>query len=535
MYELAKGTLLVGKNKYVVEEVLGQGSFGFTYVVSAMIMTQNIPVKTRFAVKEFFLRSHCMRDPDDHCTMTYAAVAEPEVQRFQRDFRTEAQRLVKICETNRKLGSEAAFTNHHIVPVNECFDANGTSYFVMEYLSGGSLRNRVERDGAMSEENALSYIRPIADAVAFLHEHRVLHMDIKPDNIVMRSVEGMPDVPMLIDFGISLHFDDKGLRTTLSSTSGLTPGYSPLEQSQPLKAFDPRADVYALGATLFFLLTGNDPASAAEVNETYLRSTLPADVSERTRAAIIHAMQPLRAHRTPTANDFLHELEDTATDTAATNSKQAQDAPAAKKPKPAQHEPVQGTRIVGEPATRKPLKINVKLIAAIVVGVCLVAAAAIFIPRWVNSRPAADIEQKDSIAAPGDTTTSVAPVTIPGQQPATTDNTLPDNNTKTAPPKPETPNTETGKQQAVKPETTKPATDSKTEVKKPENDNNIEVGKPEATATAQADQQARALLSKLQAGGQPSGADMKRLNSLRDKVSPDVRARIDQFNEKWGY
>ena len=308
MYELAKGTILQGKNKYVVENVLGQGGFGFTYLVSSVIMNQNIPVKTHFAVKEFFLKSHCMRS-DDGCTMTYAEVARVEVLRCQQDFKSEAGRLVNICATNRKLGDEAAITNHHIVPVNECFDANGTSYFVMEFLNGGSLRTRVKENGVMSEVHALSFIRPIVDAVEFIHNHKVLHMDIKPENIVMRSGgDTQPDIPMLIDFGISLHFDEKGARTTLSNSSGLTPGYSPMEQAQPITSFDSRIDVYALAATTFYLLTGQDPINSADVNENYIRSTLPATVSKRTMNAIVHAMQPLRQFRTPTAADFLREL-----------------------------------------------------------------------------------------------------------------------------------------------------------------------------------------------------------------------------------
>ena len=309
MYELAKGTILNGKNKYVVESVLGQGGFGFTYLVSAVIMNQNIPVKTQFAVKEFFLKSHCMRDEQDGCTMTYAEVAQAEVQRCQQDFKAEASRLVSICETNRRLDNESAITNHHIVPVNECFDANGTSYFVMEFLNGGSLRSRVKSDGVMSEVQALSFIRPIVDAVEFLHKRKILHMDIKPENIVMRSGgDTQADVPMLIDFGISLHFDDKGARTTLSNSSGLTPGYSPMEQAQPITMFDPRIDVYSLAATAFYLLTGQDPINSADVNEAYINSSLPDNVSERTRNAIIHAMQPLRQFRTPSVSDFLKEL-----------------------------------------------------------------------------------------------------------------------------------------------------------------------------------------------------------------------------------
>ncbi len=669
MYELAKGTILNGKNKYVVESVLGQGGFGFTYLVSAVIMNQNIPVKTQFAVKEFFLKSHCMRNEQDGCTMTYAEVGQAEVLRCQQDFKAEAGRLVSICEANRKLGNEEALTNHHIVPVNECFDANGTSYFVMEFLNGGSLRSRVKADGVMSEVQALSFIRPIVDAVEFLHRRKILHMDIKPENIVMRSGgDTQADVPMLIDFGISLHFDDKGARTTLSNSSGLTPGYSPMEQAQPITSFDPRIDVYALAATTFYLLTGQDPINSADVNEAYISSSLPEGVSERTRNAIIHAMQPLRQYRTPTAADFLKELAASYTlpvghivagpldsyrvtrilddckgyiryearrasenrntadmhatqsiETAPSIAKQSfilfeqfvngvskrgedysvtlghiseeqkqlfttsvlettgieslETLPAMTRGKGGMIEAIcfeaAGTTYCVMNSSFKPqsalvkkissvsdgatqvvtdvarhVKVNMKLIGAIIAAGCIVGAAIVYVPKLVKSMSkqqtelisteadsvADGVEEMNAVEDNKASTPSQADVkpAAPAQErePATSVAVPAAKVEKTEAQKAEKPKTEEKK--SVASQQSKAA--DKAEAAKSEKKQSA------VTSQSQADKQALALLSRLNAAGtMPSSADMRRLNSLKSSASPDVQRRIEAFNAKWDW
>ena len=656
MYELAPGTILIGQNRYVVERVLGQGGFGFTYLVSAQIMNQNIPVTTQFAVKEFFLKSHCMRD--DNGQMTYSQVARDEVLRCQKDFKNEAQRLVSICQTNRKSGREAQINNHHIVPVNECFDANGTSYFVMEYLSGGSLRQRVKQNGPMSEVQALSFIKPIVDAVEFLHQRQILHMDIKPENIVMRSGgNAQADVPMLIDFGISLHFDNKGSRTTLSNSNGLTPGYSPMEQAQPITTFDPRVDVYAIGATTYYLLTGKDPANAADITPEIIEQSLPASVSRRTRNAIVHAMQPLKQQRTASATDFLKELAASYTlpvgyilhgplsdyritrildDRGShivyearrlTNDNElvsAQQSPLcvmeqfvkgvstrnpdasvtlgnitpahtqdfaqavtdatglnALLPEPdmaqgkndlveaicfqnantrycvyytsfkpqsvlakSLNTMAEGASQVAEEVTGK-LRRNQKIILSVIAGAVIVALGLIYVPRLVKSIPSTPAndsttttvdsvptsQQEDSEVNPEQDNEQPSEQNVEEQTqdiPATSekekkDLSKPDKATQEKAP--------TNAEKVTSKETAVGATNDQKTAEKPQKANE----KPAPNNQGQADQQALALMQRIKASGQPSAADMNKLNSLKSKTSPQVKAQIEALNAKWDW
>lgn len=217
-YTLPAGTVLHSPvRNYTVLSVLGQGGFGITYKVSSQIEVGNIKVRTVFAVKEFFMK--------------------------------EARRL------------------------NEVFEANGTAYFVMEYLDGGDLRQLVQDGKGIAEAKALGLILPIARAMQYIHGKKLLHLDIKPDNIVMRHTPEHGDEPVLMDFGVSVHFDTRGHLTTLHNSVGVSEGYSPIEQYAMIMKFTPYSDVYALAATLLFLLTGSNPASAYEMNDDYFECT----------------------------------------------------------------------------------------------------------------------------------------------------------------------------------------------------------------------------------------------------------------------
>jgi serine/threonine protein kinase len=160
----------------------------------------------------------------------------------------------------------------------------------------------------LGEEEALKIIKPIAKAVEYIHsEYRLLHLDIKPDNIMM-----LGDKPVLIDFGISLHFNKKGNLTSTNKSLLGSVGYAPIEQmtNQGITSFAPEADVYALGATLYYMLVGKDPISAFEVRPEFIEKELMnRGVSEKVCKAIVHAMQPKREDRTKYAYAFLKELE----------------------------------------------------------------------------------------------------------------------------------------------------------------------------------------------------------------------------------
>lgn len=320
-FTLPVGTVIKGGTKpggkkgehfqYHVEEVLGQGGFGITYKVWAIVKIGNATTKAYFAVKEHFVKGRCHRAVDG-VTVEYADEAKDEVEDSLKDFVSEGRLLNSIC--NVKNPNDPKNDGwRHVVPVNEVVEANNTAYFVMEYLDGGSLRKKVPA-GGLDEQVALAFMKPICRAVAYIHRNNILHLDIKPDNIVMRRdlVNGIEE-PVLIDFGVSYHFDSQGRLTTTHTSLGHSEGYSPTEQYGVVDSFQPQVDVYALGATFFYLLTGKEPPSAFNVKVDTIASQLPPTVSERTRAAIVHAMAKDADYRTPTVQRFMEELAESIT------------------------------------------------------------------------------------------------------------------------------------------------------------------------------------------------------------------------------
>ena len=284
------------RHTYRIKEVLGQGGFGITYLASS----REGGVVYLYALKEHFIKESCDREKDGGVTCSKGAMEYFE--RSKQDFVNEAKRLERLREKNR-----------NIVRVEEAFESNNTAYFAMEYLDGDNLMKKVLHEGVMSEKGMLEVMEPIIRAVEFLHENRMLHLDIKPDNVVMRLEDDGRETPVLIDFGVSMHFDPGGQPTTSSRFVGGTRGYAPLEQAQGVNSFMPWVDVYALGATMYFLLTGEAPEQASF--NTYVRvgeKLREAGVSERVRKAIVHAMQPNPMDRTGSAAQLLKELEEGA-------------------------------------------------------------------------------------------------------------------------------------------------------------------------------------------------------------------------------
>ncbi len=287
-----------GNREYTVEEVLGAGGFGITYRVSAVVMAGNVPITTSFAVKEFFMKGG--ERADDGRTVRYTKTMRQTAEECMNDFMVEAKRLNMLSGKSR-----------HIVRVNEVFKENNTAYYVMQYLDGGELTEHIERDGAMTEAQAIAVIRPIAEAVILIHREHLLHLDIKPDNIVlMTSPRDRSQYPVLIDFGIAKHFTSSGKPTSTHSAKGASDGYAPIEQYASIDYFAPELDVYALGATLFTLLTGKIPKKAFDISEQDILSALPDTVSKRTRTAIVSAMKKLKEQRTPDVKAFLDSLEE---------------------------------------------------------------------------------------------------------------------------------------------------------------------------------------------------------------------------------
>lgn len=260
---LPKGYTLRSPNYvYRIESVLGSGGFGITYLATATVKIGNVSVKARFALKEHFLDSDCERSDDSR--VVYSNPAKMRVENSRKDFMAEARRLHQIG---------AGHSN--IVKVNEVFEANNTAYYVMEYLDGESLRAYVKRKGKLTEEETVDIMTPIVDAVNYLHSDRMTHLDIKPDNIMLVSDDDGWMRPVLIDFGLSKHYDSNGRPTSTINTLGCSDGYAPIEQYAGITTFSPTADYYALGATIWFCLTGKDPRKSTDLHEGELAEVLP--------------------------------------------------------------------------------------------------------------------------------------------------------------------------------------------------------------------------------------------------------------------
>ena len=276
-----------GKREYRVEAVLGKGGFGITYKVSAMEQVGRIPVRVEFAMKEFFMDG-CLRDASGKVS---TAATKGEAADGLKDFISEARRLNSLCGQCR-----------NIVPVDEVFEANGTACYVMEFLDGGSLADYVKKHGALSIGVAKKILKPVADAVAFLHSNRITHLDIKPGNIMFRS----NGEPVLIDFGLAKHYDRRGNATTTVRTLAYSAGFSPAEQYVGLKQFSPQSDVYALAATFANMLTGKTPPEAIDLE--FSLNDWSVCLPEEVRPAVVHAMAYSRKDRTLSVRDFVKEL-----------------------------------------------------------------------------------------------------------------------------------------------------------------------------------------------------------------------------------
>lgn len=293
--QLQPGTVIHGThNDYRIERVLGQGSFGITYVANVRLKGRlgAIESTAMVAIKEFFLRDVSSRNGLRVFSVSDSTLCSD----YRRDFLREAQNLSRL-------------DNDHIVKVLETIEENDTVYYVMEYLSGGNLDQHILSHGKLSCREALDIAIQIGEALKCMHAQHMLHLDLKPLN-VMRGEDGHI---VLIDFGLSKCFGADGQPESSTRIGQGTTGYAPIEQHSFKKAdgFMPTLDIYALGATLFKMLTGSVPPEASVV----LNEGLPVDelssagVPPAIIALVERAMQPLRRMRHQTVGEFIDEAQ----------------------------------------------------------------------------------------------------------------------------------------------------------------------------------------------------------------------------------
>lgn len=284
-HHLRMGTRL--NNRYLIQGVLGEGSFGITYVGMDEVLCQKV------AVKEFFPRGAITRNNQQ--TNEVVSVYGTKAANFHQGEEKFLQEARTLAQFNNVAG---------VVRVQDFFRENGTAYIVMEYLEGITLKQYLQTYGPISVEEMQNIFAPILEALDKIHQNGVIHRDISPDNI-MCLPEGEAK---LMDFGAARDYTDyseEGLSVILKM------GFAPIEQYDSHGKQGPWTDIYALGATMYQCLTGRKPDDATKrsLEDTLVSpSMLGVRIAPPVEYAIMRALQIRSADRYRNLGEFCENL-----------------------------------------------------------------------------------------------------------------------------------------------------------------------------------------------------------------------------------
>lgn len=235
-------------NTYVVESVLGHGTFGITYTIRCIKGKNKGKV---FALKEFFINGISSREESGVVSSDSNTIS---TEQCKAEFIAEAKNLIALNHPN-------------IVKAYEVFETNGTVYYTMDYIEGENLNSYLKHK-KLSIDETVKIITKIAYGLSYMHESQhMLHLDLKPGNVMRRASDGQI---ILIDFGLSRNFNEDDMPDGDSPIGLGTRGYATIEQANFKNRagnFKATIDVYALGATFYKLVTGETPMPAKELAE----------------------------------------------------------------------------------------------------------------------------------------------------------------------------------------------------------------------------------------------------------------------------
>ena len=230
-----------------------------------------------------------------------------------------AERFLREIETTARL------THPNILPLLDSGEAQGLLYFVMPFVTGETLRDRLDRDHRFTEAEAVRIAFEVADALEYTHRHDVLHRDLKPDNVLLANGRAV-----IADFGIACAINRAAVQSAHGSRSEPltatgyslgTPGYMSPEQAGGSRTLDGRSDIYALGCMLYEMLAGKPPFSGptAAVIRQHLSAAAPVlaeirpDIDPGITRAVARAMAKSPADRFATMHEFANALTAPAT------------------------------------------------------------------------------------------------------------------------------------------------------------------------------------------------------------------------------
>ena len=282
---LRKGTRLIGR--YTIEGVLGQGGFGITYLGIDELHEKKV------AIKEFFPQGIVTRNIEYRDTVTVTFVGEKD------NYEKGKERFLKEARTMAKFSKDEG-----IVKALDFFEINNTAYIVMEYLEGITLKQYLRENQRIAPEDLIELLVPLIESLDEIHSQGMIHRDISPDNIMV-----LPDGRIkLMDFGAARDYTEFGEK---SLSIVLKPGYAPPEQYQTHGIQGPWTDIYALCATMYKCITGENPPDAIErVMEDSLKkiSEFGIAIPPQEEEAIIKGMSVSAKDRYQDIKDFCEDL-----------------------------------------------------------------------------------------------------------------------------------------------------------------------------------------------------------------------------------
>ncbi|GET37524.1 serine/threonine-protein kinase [Microseira wollei] len=262
--------------RYRIETILGRGGFGMTYKALHAEFNTHIVLKT----------------PDP------TLQNDPEYTSYVRKFRREGRLLTQLCQRCR---------HPHIVSVNDLFDEGNTPCLVMEFIPGENLFHLVRSRGKLPEAEAVQYIRQVASALDVVHREGIVHRDVHPGNIMLRSnsTGGNSVSAVLIDFGLAVEI----VPISISSKLFGNPIFAPYELLNKKPGYsDPRVDIYTLAASLYYAVTGEYPTKAydrRDGEELIPPQSHVASLSDELNRAIIAGMEFEAKKRPQSVSDWL--------------------------------------------------------------------------------------------------------------------------------------------------------------------------------------------------------------------------------------
>ena len=282
---LRKETRLIGR--YTIEGVLGQGGFGITYLGTDELHEKKV------AIKEFFPQGIVTRNIEYQDTVTVTFVGEKD------NYEKGKERFLKEARTMAKFSKDEG-----IVKALDFFEINNTAYIVMEYLEGVTLKQYLRENQRIAPEDLIELLVPLIESLDEIHSQGMIHRDISPDNIMV-----LPDGRIkLMDFGAARDYTEFGEK---SLSIVLKPGYAPPEQYQTHGIQGPWTDIYALCATMYKCITGENPPDAIErVMDDHLKkiSEFGIVIPPQEEAAIIKGMSVSAKDRYQDIKDFCEDL-----------------------------------------------------------------------------------------------------------------------------------------------------------------------------------------------------------------------------------